>query len=83
MYSYKPTVFAEKELVRRHDRAQPEQELEDVLPDSAENGHALQEFDPRLLHGDTSGVVVIMICGGSVRKEEQRIDRDRAEVHQM
>src|SRR6478672_3974346 len=31
---------------------------------------ALQEFDPRLLHGDTSGVVVIMICGGLVRKEE-------------
>jgi hypothetical protein len=66
-------VFAEKELVRRdgHDRAQAEQELEDVGPDSAENGHALQEFDPRFLHGDTSGVVVTMIGGGSVRKEER------------
>src|SRR5439155_5495575 len=48
-------VFAEKVRVRRdgYDRAQAEQELEDVGPDSAENGHALQEFDPRLLHGDT------------------------------
>ena len=62
---------------------QAEQELEDVLPDSAENGHALQEFDPRLLHGDTSGVVVIMICSGSVRKEERQIDRDRVVVHRM
>jgi hypothetical protein len=46
-------VFAEKELVRRdgHDRAYAEQELEDVGPDSAENGHALQELDPRFLHG--------------------------------
>jgi hypothetical protein len=36
-------MFAEKELVRRdgHDGAQAEQELEDVGPDSAENGHAL------------------------------------------
>jgi hypothetical protein len=75
-------VFAEKELVLRdgHDRAQAEQELEDVGPDSAENGHALQEFDPRLLHGDTARVVVIMIFGGSVRKEELQIDRDRVEV---
>jgi hypothetical protein len=42
--------------VRRHghDRAQAEQELKHVGPDSAKNGHALQEFDPRLLHGDTS-----------------------------
>ena len=78
-------VFAEKELVCRdgHDRAQAEQEVKDVGPDSAENGHALQEFDPRLLHGDTSVVVIIMICGGSVRKEEWWIDRDRVDVHRM
>ena len=46
-------VLAEKELVRRdrHDRAQAEQELEDVCPDSAKDGHSLQEFDPRFLHG--------------------------------
>jgi hypothetical protein len=49
--------------------------LEDVGPDSAENGHALQEFDPRLLHGDTARVVVIMIFGGSVRKEVRRIEQ--------
>jgi hypothetical protein len=48
--------------------------LKDVGPDSAENRHALQEFDPRFVHGDTSGVT--MICGGSVRKEVRRIDRD-------
>jgi hypothetical protein len=67
-------VFAEKVLVRRdgHDRAQAEQELEDVGPDSTENGHALQELDPRFLHGGTSGVVIIMISGGSVRKEERQ-----------
>jgi hypothetical protein len=49
-------MFAEKELVRwnRNDWAQVEQELEDVGPDSTENGHVLQEFDPRLLHGGTS-----------------------------
>jgi hypothetical protein len=77
-------VFAEKELVRRdgHDRTHAEQELEHVGPDSAENGHALQEFNPRFLHGDTSRVVT-MICGGSVRKEERRIDRDRVEAHRM
>ena len=67
------SCFAEKELVRRdgHDRAQAEQELEDVDPDSAENGHALQEFDTRLLHGDTARVVAIMIRGGSVRNQLQ------------
>jgi hypothetical protein len=49
-------VLAEKELVRRDgdDWAQTEQEPEDVGPDSTENGHVLQEFDPRLLHGGTS-----------------------------
>ena len=49
-------MFAKEELVRRdgHDRAQAEQKLEDVGPDSTENGHVLQEFDPRLLHGGTS-----------------------------
>jgi hypothetical protein len=75
-------VFAEKELVRRdgHKRAQAEQKLEDVGPNPAENGHALQEFDPRLLHGGTSGVGVIMIRGGPVRKEERQIDRDRVEI---
>ena len=32
---------------------QAEHELEDVGPNSTENRHALQEFDPRFLHGDT------------------------------
>ena len=46
-------VLAEKERVRtyRHDRTRGEQELEDLCPDSAEDGHSLQEFDPRFLHG--------------------------------
>jgi hypothetical protein len=46
-------MFAEKELVRRdtHDRAQAEQELEDVGPDSTKNGHALQQFDSRFNAG--------------------------------
>jgi hypothetical protein len=72
-------VFTEKELVRRdgHHRAQVEQEPEDVGPDSAEDWHALQEFDPRYLHGNTSGAAT-MICGGPVRKEECWIDRDHA-----
>ena len=35
--------------------------MEDVGPDSAEDGHSLQEFDPRFLHGDTSGVATTMI----------------------
>jgi hypothetical protein len=49
-------VLAEEELVRRNgnDRAQAEQEPEDIGPDSTENGHVLQEFDPRVLHGGTS-----------------------------
>jgi hypothetical protein len=49
-------VFAEKEFVRRdgHYRAQAEQELEDVGPDSAENRHALQEFDRPFVHGGGS-----------------------------
>jgi hypothetical protein len=77
-------VFAEKELVLRegYDRAQAEQEFEDVGPDSTENGHALQEFDPRLLHSDTSGVGVIMIRCGSVGKKERRIDCRGVEVRQ-
>jgi len=47
-------VFTEKEVVRRHehDRAQGEQELKDVGANSAEHGHALQEFNPRFFHGD-------------------------------
>jgi hypothetical protein len=51
-------VFPEKELVRgeRYDRTQAEQKLEDVCPDTTENGHALQEFDPRgLVHGTLRG----------------------------
>jgi hypothetical protein len=66
-------VLAEEELVRRdgHDRAQAEQKLEDVGPDSAENGHVLQEFDTRLLHGDTARVAAIMSFGGSVRNQLQ------------
>jgi hypothetical protein len=46
-------VLAEKELVRRgrHDRTLSEQELEDLCPDSAKDRHALQEFDPSVLHG--------------------------------
>jgi hypothetical protein len=46
-------LLAEKELVRRdtHDRAQAEQELEDVGPDSTKNGHALQQFDSRVNAG--------------------------------
>ena len=49
-------VLAEKELARLNgdDWAQSEQEPEDVGPDSTENGHVLQEFDPRFLHGGTS-----------------------------
>ena len=49
-------VLAEKELARWNgdDWAQSEQEPEDVGPDSTENGHVLQEFDPRFLHGGTS-----------------------------
>ena len=49
-------VLAEKELARRNgdDWAQSEQVLEDIGPDSTENGHVLQEFDPRFLHGGTS-----------------------------
>jgi hypothetical protein len=43
--------------------------LDDVGPDSAENGHALQEVDPRFWHYDTSGVAVIMIRGRPVCKE--------------
>jgi hypothetical protein len=36
-------VFAEEELVHhdRYDRAQGKQKLEDVRPDTTENGHAL------------------------------------------
>jgi hypothetical protein len=66
-------VLAEKVLVRRDgdDRAHAEQKLEDVGPDSAEHWHALQEVDPRFWHDDTSGVGVIMIFGGSDRKEER------------
>jgi len=45
--------------------------LEDVGPDSAENGHVLQEFDTRLLHGDTARVAAIMSFGGSVRNQLQ------------
>jgi hypothetical protein len=64
-------VLAEKILVRRdgHDRAYAEQKLEDVGPDSAEQGHVLQEVDPRFWHDDTSGVAVIMIRGRPVCKE--------------
>jgi hypothetical protein len=63
-------MLAEEELVRRdgYDGAQAEQEVEDFGPDSTENWHALQEFDPCFLHGDTPEAV-IMIGGGSVRKE--------------
>jgi hypothetical protein len=55
-------VFAEKELVRgdRHDRAEGEEELKGVCPDSAKDGHALQEFDPHSLHGALQ--FVTMIC---------------------
>jgi hypothetical protein len=57
-------VFAEKELIHRdgHDWAQAEQELEDVSADSTENRHALQEFDPRFLHGHSSGVGVTALA---------------------
>jgi hypothetical protein len=45
-------VFADKELVRwdGYNRTHAEQELEYVGSDSAENGHSLQEFDPRFVH---------------------------------
>jgi hypothetical protein len=49
--------------------------LEDVGPDSAEHRHALQEVDPRFWHDDTSGLAVIMIFAGSVRKEERQTRR--------
>ena len=45
--------------------------MEYVGPDFAENGHVLQEFDPRRLHGDTARVAAIMIFGGSVRNRLQ------------
>jgi hypothetical protein len=34
-----------------HDRAQAEQELEDVSPDPTKKGHALQQFDSRVNAG--------------------------------
>src|SRR5262249_11415346 len=67
-----------EELIHRdgYDGAQAQHKFEDVGLDSSENGHSLQEFDPRLLHGGTPGVAVIMILGRSVRKE-RGADRDR------
>lgn len=45
--------LAEEKLARRHryDRAQAEQELEDLRLDPAKDWHSLQKFDPRFLHG--------------------------------
>ena len=40
--------------------------------DFAEDGHVLQEVDPRFWHDDTSGVGVIMIRGRPVCKESGR-----------
>jgi hypothetical protein len=45
-------VLAEEESVLRdaHDRGELDEELEDVVPDSAEDGHPLQELDARRVH---------------------------------
>jgi hypothetical protein len=65
-------VLAEKELVRRdrHHRTQGEQELEDLGPDSAKDGHSLQEFDPRFLHAHSSDCD----CGSAVNSLARLLD---------
>ena len=53
-------VFAEKELIHGdlYDRAEGEQELKGICPNSSKDGHALEEFDPSFVHGALQVVTV-------------------------